>query len=117
MTLPPTAPVAEAIPHQTVREFVARTHLPVGGEHLAGTPEWNALPDDDPAKLGAVILSGLQRVLEIEVADLHRQREASKSAAVEVSHALDWRRVAKRIRERDEWLRAHPWGRRVGDAA
>lgn len=91
-----------------VRDFV---HRVLGGRHttiIVGTPEWIALPDDDPAKTIAVLTAGSRWVLEQELDQLDNRRAATKDAATEIASALDWARVAKRIRDRDQWRRDHP---------
>ena len=90
-----------------VRDFLARH--PVGPTHIiAGSPEWQALDDDDPAKLAALITAGSRWVLEQNLEELDQQRAAKKHAAIEIATALDWTRVAKRIRDRDQFYRDHP---------
>lgn len=91
-----------------VRDFVRRV---LGGRHttiVAGTPEWIALPDDDPAKTIAVLTAGSRWVLEHQLDQLDEQRAAAKAAAIEISEARDWAVVAKRIRDRDAFYREHP---------
>ncbi|WP_421876775.1 DUF2742 domain-containing protein [Mycolicibacterium wolinskyi] len=60
---------------------------------LAGTPEWNQLPDDHPDKLGAVLAAGLHHALRLDLAQ-ERRAEASH----EISAAADWSAVSQRIR-------------------
>ena len=91
-----------------VRDFVRRV---LGGRHttiVAGTPEWIALPDDDPAKTIAVLTAGSRWVLEQSLDQLDDRRAAAKEAAVDIAEARDWARVAQRIRDRDQWYRDNP---------
>ncbi|UVO14249.1 DUF2742 domain-containing protein [Mycobacterium sp. SVM_VP21] len=60
---------------------------------LAGTPSWQALADDDPAKLLALADAGVHSVLRWEAAQ-EAQAEASKSIAA----AEDWPSFARQIR-------------------
>lgn len=87
-----------------VRDFLYRR--PVGRTCVvAGSPEWRALPDDDPQKLAALVIAGSRWVLEEQVAEQRARRDAEKAAAVEVARAADWTAVARRIRDRDAALR------------
>lgn len=91
-----------------VRDFVYRV---LGGRTttiVAGTPEWIALPDDDPDKLLAVLTAGSRWCLETELDQIDQRRINAKHAAIEVATALDWTRVAKRIRDRDQFYRDNP---------
>lgn len=93
---------------EPVHTFVGRL---LAGRHttiIAGTPEWCELPDEDPAKLVALITAGSRWALEAELEELDRRRNAAKHAAIEVATALDWTRVAKRIRDRDQFYRDNP---------
>ncbi len=93
---------------EPVHTFVGRL---LAGRHttiVAGTPEWIALPDDAPAKLLAVLTAGSRWCLETELDQIDQRRIAAKTAAIEVATALDWTRVAKRIRDRDQFYRDNP---------
>lgn len=79
---------------------------------VAGTPEWVALADDDPRKLHAVLVAGSRWVLEVDLAQRDHRRAALKDAAVDLSHALPWARIAREISERDAFYRANPHLRR-----
>ncbi|MEP9391681.1 DUF2742 domain-containing protein [Gordonia sp. VNK1] len=68
----------------------------------AGSPEWVALSDEHPAKLIAVLTAGTLHVLTEQMQVLASRRDAAKDAALAVSEAADWTRVAKRIRDRDQ---------------
>lgn len=59
---------------------------------LAGTPEWNHLPDDHPDKLGAVLAAGVHHALRVDLAQENRA-EASR----EVCTAANWSALAQRI--------------------
>lgn len=74
----------------------------------AGTPEWTALPDDDPAKWISILTAGSRWALEQSLDQLDDRRAAAKEAAVDIAEARDWARVAQRIRDRDQWYRDNP---------
>lgn len=64
---------------------------------MAGTPAWCALADDDPRKLLALAAAGEHHVLRVETA-----QEARAQASKAVASAVDWPRVARRMRHRSE---------------
>lgn len=90
--------------HAYVGRLLAGRHTTI----TAGTPEWIALPDDDPAKLLAVLTAASRWCLETELDQIDQRRINAKHAAIEVATALDWTRVAKRIRDRDAYYRDNP---------
>ncbi|SUA04719.1 phiRv1 phage protein [Mycolicibacterium fortuitum] len=77
----------------TVLEFVERLGINPTTVLLAGTPEWNQLPDDHPDKLGAVLAGGVHHSLRIDLAQEHRA-----DASREICAAADWTGLARRIR-------------------
>lgn len=90
-----------------VHSFVAPWLDGAGDYPMAGTLAWQALPADDARKWAALLDGASHHSLRIE----HNQRalaEASRS----VSAAADWPQVAREIRQREEFRRAHPWSRR-----
>ncbi|MDH3026414.1 DUF2742 domain-containing protein [Gordonia alkanivorans] len=98
-----------------VRTYVQRLVGTAGGPSpAAGSPEWCALPDDDGAKLLAVLTAGTRAILEDELAALADRRHAQKAAALEVAQAADWSAVARRVRDRDQaWKSGAYIGREV----
>lgn len=91
-----------------VRDFVYRV---LGGHTtmiIAGTPEWIALPDDDPAKTIAVLTAGSRWCLETELDQIDQRRINAKHAAIDLSQARVWSAVAQRIRDRDAFYKANP---------
>ncbi|UPG69339.1 DUF2742 domain-containing protein [Gordonia hongkongensis] len=88
-----------------VRDFVCRLPARPKTTIIAGSPEWCALDDDDPAKLAALITAGSRWVLETECTEIQNRRDAEKAAAVDLAQARDWAAVAQRIRDRDTALR------------
>lgn len=94
-----------------VKAFVAGLNLP-SALPIPGTPEW--IVADSAIQFIALVPAGSRWVLETEIAQRRASLEARKDAALEVSEAKDWAAVAKRLRERDQWLRANPeWAKRV----
>lgn len=93
---------------QPVHTFVGRLLAGRTTTIIAGTEEWIALPDDDPAKTIALLTAGSRWCLEQNLEELDQHRAAKKAAAIEIATALDWTRVAKRIRDRDAYYKAHP---------
>ncbi len=93
-----------------VYEFAARMQEGIAPEGFpaAGTPAWCDLPDDDPAKLAAVLDSGVHHALRVETA-----QEAAAEASRSISAAVDWAAVGRRTQDQDEWYMSHPWMRRV----
>lgn len=77
----------------TVLEFVERQGINPTTVLLAGTPEWNRLPDDHPDKIGAVLAAGVHHSLRIDLAQEHRA-----DSSREICAAADWSAVARRIR-------------------
>ncbi|MBE7194943.1 MAG: DUF2742 domain-containing protein [Gordonia polyisoprenivorans] len=88
-----------------VAAFVRRRVSPCP---VAGTPEWVDLDDTDPAKLHALLVAGSRWVLERDLAQRDHRQAALKDAALDISTAAPWGRIASRIRERDEFYRANP---------
>ena len=93
---------------EPVRDFAYRLLAGRTTSIIAGTPEWCALDDDDPRKTTALIAAGNRWVLEQSLDQIDLRRIAAKHAAIEVATALDWTRVAKGIRDRDQWYRDNP---------
>lgn len=89
--------------HDYVRERNGDTVFP-----MLGTPAWCALPDDDPAKLAAVLDGGQHHALRVE---LHQEARAEASKAV--AGAADWRGIAQELTERRAFRKSHPWVKRV----
>lgn len=100
--------MTEQISWKPVHSFVRRLLAGRGTTIIAGTPEWSALLDDDPRKLAAILTAGSRWCLEIELGQIHARAAAEKDAAVDISTALPWAQVARRIADRDAFYRAHP---------
>ncbi|NOP97920.1 DUF2742 domain-containing protein [Mycolicibacterium fortuitum] len=88
-------PGSQQVCWTTVLEFVERRGINPTTVLLAGTPEWNQLPDDHPDKLGSVLAAGVHHVLRVDLA-----QESRAEASREICAAADWSAVAQRIRGR-----------------
>lgn len=82
------------------------------GPHLdapmAGTPAWSDLDDTDHRKWAAVLSAAEHHVLRVETA-----QDAQAQASQAISGAADWTHIATQVRNHAEFLRDHPWARRV----
>jgi hypothetical protein len=94
----------------TVHRYFERLRdlLGVQGYPAAGTPAWDILDDDDPAKWLAVLDYGQHHALRVDTA-----QEAQCAASRDVSKALDWPTTARRLQDSAEWYAANPWMRRT----
>jgi hypothetical protein len=86
-----------------VLKWSAVRHFP-----MVGTPAWCDLDDDDPVKLAAVFDAAQHWALRVDTC-----QEAMAAASRDISAAVDWPTVAKRMQDQREWLAANPWARRV----
>lgn len=100
--------MTDPISWQPVHAFVRGRLAGVGPLPATGSTDWAALDDTDPKKVAAVIRAGERWALEEELRQLAEARYFAKQAAVDISQALPWAQVAKRIADRDAWYRAHP---------
>lgn len=90
-----------------VRDFLYRR--PVGRTQIiAGSPEWQALDDDDPQKIAALITAGSRWVLEEEIDQLARRRQAQKDMAIGLLEELPWKKIRQQIADRDAFYRKNP---------
>jgi hypothetical protein len=64
---------------------------------MAGTPQWCALPDDDPRKTAALFDAAQHWALRLETG----QQQAAE-ASHDISAAADWPGIANEIRRRRE---------------
>lgn len=90
--------------HQWIAPFLER----VASWPMAGTPEWVALADDDPAKLAAVLDGGRFWALRLDTC-----QEEMAEASQAISECADWKQVASRIQQRTEYQQRNPWAKRV----
>lgn len=77
----------------SVREFVAHRLTGLKDIPRAGTPAWCELNDDDPIKLAAVLVDGMQWALRIDT-----EQSVRAQASHDVSAAVDCRALARRVR-------------------
>lgn len=98
-----------ADPYTEVRDYVQRRVGSAGGcAPTAGSPEWCALQDTDQTKLLAVLSAGVAWVLEQEIDQLARRREAQKDMALGLLETLPWAQLVRRIEQRDAFYQRNP---------
>ncbi len=90
-----------------VHEFVAPTLAAAGSWPAAGTPEWCALDDDDPAKTAALLDAARHHALRVETCQV-----AECEASHTISTAADWSAIGQHIKDRNEFYAEKPWLRR-----
>jgi hypothetical protein len=76
----------------SVHEFVEPLLAAVGQWPMAGTPEWCALPDDDPVKLAALYDDARHWALRLETS-----QQALAETSRDISAAADWAAMATEI--------------------
>jgi hypothetical protein len=107
-----------------VHLYVAPVLARVKSWPIAGTPEWCALDDDDPAKMAAVFDAAQQRALDVDTRLMEalqtydewlaRQRLIAEcDASRAISAAEDWTAVANYLRDEREFYTEKPWMRRT----
>jgi len=107
MTGPQRATTSQQVDWWSVHEHVYPELERVGAWPTAGTPEWCALPDGDPAKTAALLDAARHWVLRVETC-----QAAECEASHAISAAADWRAVAGKIKDRHEFYSERPWLRR-----
>ena len=90
----------------SVHEYVT-AHLEVEQWPTVGTPEWVALPDDDPRKIAAVYDAAQHWALRLETC-----QQARCDTSRDVADAVDWSALAREINERTDFYAARPWLKR-----
>ncbi|MDZ7883300.1 MAG: DUF2742 domain-containing protein [Mycobacterium sp.] len=80
------SPASKQVSWWPTHEFIAALVANANNLPIAGTPAWQALSDNDPAKPIALAVAGEHHVLRIEVAQT-ALAEASKA----VASVPDWR--------------------------
>lgn len=83
-------PASRQVTWFDVYGFVVPLLTSAGGRPTAGTPAWNALDDDDPAKLDAVLILGVHMALRLDT-EQEQRAEASRAIAA----MPDWRPLAR----------------------
>jgi hypothetical protein len=79
----------------SVHEYVEPLLAAVGQWPMAGTPEWCALPDDDPVKLAALFDAARHHALRLDV-----NQAALAETSRDISGAADWPAIAREIHNR-----------------
>ena len=101
-----------------------------GSWPLVGSPQWCALPDDDPAKLAALLDAAQHWALRMETCQAEqrcakrwaecatrhaviRKKLAEYQAGHAISAAADWTAISQQIRTRNEFYTERPWLKRA----
>jgi hypothetical protein len=109
--VPPTADIAVITSRQvswwSVHEFVAGRLEVIGSWPMVGTPEWCALPDDDPRKLAALFDAARHWALRVETC-----QQAEADASHDISAAVDWSAIGAAMRSHNEFYAQRPWLKR-----
>jgi hypothetical protein len=92
----------------SVHEHVSPLLESAGTWPMAGTPDWCALPHEDPAKLAALLDAAQHWALRVETC-----QQAQCQASRAVSGALDWAALARKIHVRNDFYASRPWLKRV----
>jgi hypothetical protein len=88
----PNLTASGAVSWWSVHEHVAPFLERAGGWPMAGTPQWCALPDDDPRKLAALLDAAQHWALRVETG-----QESMAQASQAISAAADWAAIARRV--------------------
>lgn len=91
----------------SVHECVSQLLDRVGEWPLIGTPEWCALPNNDPAKLAAIYSAAEHWALRLETC-----QQAKADASKDIAQAADWAAIGCDIARREGFYRERPWLRR-----
>jgi hypothetical protein len=91
-----------------VHEYVTAVLEHTGSWPMAGTPEWCALADDDPAKTAALLDAAQHWALRVETCQV-----AECEASHAVSAGTDWGAIAQHVKDHNEFYAARPWLKRV----
>jgi hypothetical protein len=92
----------------SVHEFVADYLEATRSWPMAGSVEWQQLPDADPRKLASLLDAARHWALRVETA-----QQARCDASRDVSAAYDWGGISRRIRDQAEFYNEKPWLRRT----
>lgn len=88
-----------------VHLFVEPMLAAAGSWPMAGTPAWDALDDDDPVKLAAVLDAAQHHALRVDTS-----QEALAEASRAVAGSADWASIARLV---EQHLAAVRSGRRI----
>ena len=108
----PTAPTPATGSRQvswlSVHEFVTAVLDQVNGWPMAGTPAWCSLGDSDPAKWAALLDGAQHWALRVETL-----QEAHAHAGRAVCGAVDWTKVSREVKQRNDFYASRPWLKRA----
>lgn len=91
-----------------VHEYVIEHLAEQSDWPLIGTPEWCALPDDDPRKMASVLDAAQHYALYLD-----GKGEALAEASTAVSTAQDWNIFSTNNIQRESLYVERPWLRRI----
>jgi hypothetical protein len=97
-----TAVNSQQVSWWSVHEHVAPMLEQVQSWPTIGTPTWCQLPDDDPAKLAALLDAAQHWALRVETC-----QQARADASREISAAADWSAIATEIFAARRGVRAY----------
>jgi hypothetical protein len=100
-------PASQQVSFWAVHQWVQKFLDTAGAYPWPGTPAWCLLPDDSREKWAGLLDFAQHHALRVETAQ-QAQAEASKA----VASAADWPKVAREIRQRNDFYSARPWMRR-----
>lgn len=120
---PPAGLIAGLPDVAAVREWAAQIFENACGIPVFGSPAWCGLDDDDPLRVVSAIRAGVAWVVEthslrerlaaeLRAADLDVVARV-RAASLDVAGGTEWSEQARQIRQRADWLAAHPWAKRV----
>jgi hypothetical protein len=91
---------AQQVSFWSVHEYIAPLLEKCGRFPTVGTPEWVALPDDDPRKIAAVFDAAQHHALRLET-----NQQAMAEASHDIADAEDWSDIATQIQwRRDAYI-------------
>lgn len=104
----PNVTAARSVSWWPVHEFVTQWLERLDGWPLAGSVEWQQLPDDDPRKWASLLDAAQHWALRVDTA-----QETRADASRAVAASTDWPKVATELVQRRQWRASRPWSRRV----
>jgi Protein of unknown function (DUF2742) len=107
MTAPDRLITSQQVNWWTVHEYMAAALAAACSWPMAGTPEWCALNDSDPAKTAALFDAAQHWALRVETC-----QQAKCEAGRDISAAEDWSSISQEIRRRNDFYAERPWLRR-----
>lgn len=104
----PSSTDLSAVDWYAVALFVAPLLQQVGRWPAAGSPAWCDLEETDPRKVAAVYDAARRWALQVDGYQVAR-RIALAEASREISAAYDWKALARKIQEYNEFRAERPW--------